>query len=84
VNTDAIASCPRWHPGIPSQIRLTSGVGARGKPFQRRHCTLCRALFAKQRVQRNTRKLALEPYGVAMGVCRLGWAAPELVSVLEL
>lgn len=76
----SLSSCARWHPNQPSQIRLTNGVGACGKPFQRRHCTLCRALFAKQRSQRNTRALPVEPYGIALGVMKLGWDAPELVA----
>lgn len=77
MNMESVASCARWHPNQPSQIRLTSGIGSQGTPFQRRHCTLCRALFAKERVQRNTRKLQPQPYGIALGVVRLSWPAPE-------
>jgi hypothetical protein len=77
---DSLASCAHWHPGIPSQIRILHGVGSKGKPFLRRHCRVCRGMYAKQRHNTDTRKLPLAPYGVALGVVRLGWAAPELMA----
>lgn len=72
-----LSSCPRWHPNQPSQIRLSHAVGGRGMHFQRRHCTLCRALMAKQRHNRDTTRLAVPDYGLALGVMRLSWTPPE-------
>lgn len=77
---DPIASCANWHPNQPSQIRLTSHTGPLGKPFQRRHCALCRELYAKHRHQGRVTSRVLEPYGIALGVVRLGWAVPERVE----
>lgn len=71
-----LAACADWHPGIPSQIRLTHAVGKRGKHFLRRHCTVCRAMFAKKRVQTDTRPAMLAAYGVV----RLTWQAPEMLA----
>lgn len=68
-------ACALWHPGIPSAIHLTHAVGKRGKRFLRRHCTVCRAMYAKKRVQTDTRPVAVQPYGVV----RLCWDAPEMV-----
>lgn len=78
VNMSPLTSCAKWHPGEASDIRLCHGVGPKGKPFMRRHCAVCRGLYARRRYQRDTRPIALEPYGPAMGVMRLNWAPPEM------
>lgn len=81
VDTPAsLPSCNRWHPSQPSDIHLVHGVGARGTPFQRRHCAVCRGLYAQRRHQRDTRALPVRPYGLALGVVRLGWKVPELLT----
>lgn len=75
--TAPLPSCLRHHPGVPSAIRLSHAVGSRGNPFMRRYCSVCRAIMDELRSVNTQRPVPLPDYGLALGVMRLSWSAPE-------